>query len=140
MRGVAGRDRAQRVPRAALRRPQQVSLDLLRQGGQLVEPTVDVDPVELIAAGELAVRVRAAIAALPVGQRQAVALFYIDGLTQAEAAEELRTRHCRSVPASGDGLVRTDQTESGKRDSKTPDLASNGAEATTAPSARRGRR
>lgn len=68
----------------------QISLDLLRQDGRLTEPTVDADPVERIAASELAARVRAAINALPAGQRQAVALFYIDGLTQAEAAEELR--------------------------------------------------
>jgi RNA polymerase sigma factor (sigma-70 family) len=70
----------------------QSSLDLLRQDGRLTEPTADADPVELIAAGELVARVRAAIAALPAGQRRAVALFYIDGLTQAEAAEELQTR------------------------------------------------
>jgi RNA polymerase sigma factor (sigma-70 family) len=71
----------------------QVSLEALRERGQLPEPTADLDePVELIAAGELRVRVREAIAALPAGQRQAVALFYIDGLTQAEAATELGTR------------------------------------------------
>jgi hypothetical protein len=70
----------------------QISLDLLRQDGRLSEPTVDADPLEMIAASELAARVRAAITALPSGQRQAVALFYIDGLTQVEAAEELRTR------------------------------------------------
>jgi RNA polymerase sigma factor (sigma-70 family) len=70
----------------------QIPLDLLRQDGRLTEPSVDVDPVELIASGEFAARVRDAIAGLPAGQRQAVVLFYIDGLTQAEAAEELRTR------------------------------------------------
>jgi RNA polymerase sigma-70 factor (ECF subfamily) len=74
-------------------RRRQVSLDALRDDGRLVEPTADAaEPLELIAADELGVRVRAAIAALPVGQRQAVALFYIDGLTQAEAAEEIGTR------------------------------------------------
>jgi bifunctional DNase/RNase len=36
--------------------------------------------------------VRAAIAKLPAGQRSAVALFYLGGLTQAEIAEELGTR------------------------------------------------
>jgi uncharacterized protein len=70
----------------------QIPFDLLRQDGRITEPTVDADPAELIAASELAARVRAAINALPAGQPQAVALFYIDGLTQAEAAEELRTR------------------------------------------------
>lgn len=71
----------------------QVSLDALRDGGRLVEPSADAaEPVDLIAADELGVRVRGAIAALPAGQRQAVALFYIDGLTQAEAAEEIGTR------------------------------------------------
>lgn len=73
-------------------RHRQISLDRLRHDGLLIEPRVDADPVELIASSELAARVRAAIAALPAGQRQAVALFYIDGLTQAEAAEELQTR------------------------------------------------
>ncbi|HEY3729134.1 MAG TPA: bifunctional nuclease domain-containing protein [Solirubrobacteraceae bacterium] len=71
----------------------QVSLEALRDGGQLAEPAADGDePVELIAAGELTVRVHEAIAALPAGQRQAVALFYIGGLTQSEAARELGTR------------------------------------------------
>jgi RNA polymerase sigma-70 factor (ECF subfamily) len=70
----------------------QVSFDLLRQEGRLTEPTADTDPVEVIAADELAARVRAAIAGLPAGQRHAVALFYLEGLTQAEAAAELGTR------------------------------------------------
>lgn len=70
-----------------------LSLDALRDGGQLVEGTADRDePVEVIAERELTVRVREAIAALPAGQREAVALFYIGGLTQAEAARELGTR------------------------------------------------
>jgi RNA polymerase sigma-70 factor (ECF subfamily) len=51
-----------------------------------------VDPFELLASSEEAEQVHAAIAALPPGQREAVALFYIDGLTNAEAAAELRTR------------------------------------------------
>lgn len=76
----------------ALRR-RQVSLDALREGGRLAEPTDEgAEPVDLIAAEELRIRVRAAIAALPAGQRQAVALFYIAGLTQAETAEEIGTR------------------------------------------------
>ena len=80
-RGLRGADR------------RQVSLDALRDGGQLAEPAGGPDePLELIATCELTVRVREAIAALPAGQREAVALFYIDGLTQAEAARELGTR------------------------------------------------
>jgi uncharacterized protein len=70
-----------------------VSLDALWDDGRLDEPAAEeAEPVEVIAAEELAVRVRAAIAALPAGQRQAVALFYIGGLTQAEVAEEIGTR------------------------------------------------
>jgi RNA polymerase sigma-70 factor (ECF subfamily) len=77
----------------------QVSLDALREDGRLAEPAADgAEPDDLIAADELAVRVRAAIAALPAGQRQAVAMFYIDGLTQAEAAEEIGTARARSRP------------------------------------------
>ncbi len=70
----------------------QVSLDRLQQDGRQIEPTADVDPLELIATDELVARVRAAISALPAGQRHAVALFYIEGLTQTEAAAELGTR------------------------------------------------
>ena len=40
-------------------------------------------------ARELAARVREAIAALPRGQREAVTLYYLAGLTQAEAATHL---------------------------------------------------
>jgi RNA polymerase sigma-70 factor, ECF subfamily len=71
----------------------QVSLEALGEDGRVLEPTADAgEPVDLIAADELRVRVREAIGALPAGQRQAVALFYIDGLTHAETAEELGTR------------------------------------------------
>ena len=74
-------------------RRRQVSLEALWHGGQSAEPMTDHDePVELIAPRELVVRVRAAMAALPAGQRKAVALFYIEGLTRAEAARELGTR------------------------------------------------
>jgi RNA polymerase sigma factor (sigma-70 family) len=71
----------------------QISYDAMRDSGRLAEPIAEgAQPADLIAARELALRVHAAIAALPVGQRQAVALFYIAGLTQAEAADELGTR------------------------------------------------
>ncbi len=55
-------------------------------------------PHEAVEAAELAARVRGAIAALPPGQREAVTLFYLAGLTQAEAAAHL------GIPA---GAVKT---------------------------------
>lgn len=53
---------------------------------------------EAAVADELARRVRAAIADLPVGQRDAVVRFYLLGLTQAEIAADLNT---------GPGAVKT---------------------------------
>ena len=50
-------------------------------GGQTLHEVVEVR--------ELAVRVQAAIAELPGGQREAVTLYYLAGLTQAEAAAHL---------------------------------------------------
>jgi bifunctional DNase/RNase len=47
------------------------------------------DPHEAVEAAEVAARVRRAIAALPAGQREAVTLFYLAGLTQTEAAQHL---------------------------------------------------
>ncbi len=47
------------------------------------------DPQQAAEDAELAARVRAAIAGLPRGQREAVTLFYLAGLTHAEAAEHL---------------------------------------------------
>src|SRR5436190_11701465 len=46
-------------------------------------------PAEIAEERELAARVRAAIAELPAGQREAVTLYYLAGLTQAEAAAHL---------------------------------------------------
>jgi RNA polymerase sigma factor (sigma-70 family) len=46
-------------------------------------------PHEVVRAREVAALVRAAIAELPRGQREAVTLFYLAGLTQAEAAAHL---------------------------------------------------
>jgi RNA polymerase sigma factor (sigma-70 family) len=46
-------------------------------------------PFEAVAAAEVAGLVRAAVAELPRGQREAVTLFYLAGLTHAEAAEHL---------------------------------------------------
>ncbi len=47
------------------------------------------DPAAVAEANELVARVRKAIAALPPGQREAVTLYYLAGLTQAEAAAHL---------------------------------------------------
>src|SRR5262245_38747201 len=47
------------------------------------------DPAEAAEAAELAERVRAAIAELPRGQREAVTLYYLAGLSQADAAAHL---------------------------------------------------
>ena len=46
-------------------------------------------PVEVVVAADLAEQVRRAVAALPHGQRAAVALFYLAGLTHAETADLL---------------------------------------------------
>jgi RNA polymerase sigma factor (sigma-70 family) len=50
------------------------------------------DPAAAAELGELAAGVRAAIAALPDGQRHAVALYYLGGLTLAEIADDVGTR------------------------------------------------
>jgi RNA polymerase sigma factor (sigma-70 family) len=52
-------------------------------------------PAEAAEIADLAARVRAAVAALPDGQRDAVLLFYMQGLSHREVAEEL----CISVGA-----------------------------------------
>jgi RNA polymerase sigma factor (sigma-70 family) len=49
-------------------------------------------PEEAAAAATIAERVRAAVAALPAGQRAAVALFHLGGLSHAEVADRLDTR------------------------------------------------
>jgi RNA polymerase sigma factor (sigma-70 family) len=46
-------------------------------------------PEEVVESREIAALVRNAIAGLPKGQREAVTLYYLAGLTQAEAAEHL---------------------------------------------------
>jgi bifunctional DNase/RNase len=47
------------------------------------------EPADVAETHEIVARVRAAIAELPKGQREAVTLYYLAGLTQAEAAEHL---------------------------------------------------
>jgi RNA polymerase sigma factor (sigma-70 family) len=75
------------------RHQRQLSFETLGADRQGTEPAAErTDPAERLDTAELAQRVREAIAALPSGQRQAVALFYIGGLTHAEAATELGTR------------------------------------------------
>ena len=54
-------------------------------------PTTGADPAAAAEIAEFEDRVRAAIAGLPRGQQEAVALFYLAGLTQAEIAERLGT-------------------------------------------------
>ncbi|MGZ4180707.1 MAG: bifunctional nuclease domain-containing protein [Solirubrobacteraceae bacterium] len=54
-------------------------------------PTTEGDPAMAAEVAEVEARVRAAIAGLPRGQQEAVALFYLAGLTQAEIAERLGT-------------------------------------------------
>jgi RNA polymerase sigma factor (sigma-70 family) len=71
------------------RQQQTHALDALAQNARPSEPVTAVEPIDVISAGDLSARVRAAIRALPAGQREAVALFYIAGLTQAEIAEEI---------------------------------------------------
>ena len=57
-----------------------------------VEPVASEPDVQgRLESAEVASRVRAAIDQLPAGQRQAVTLFYLAGLTHAEIAEELGT-------------------------------------------------
>lgn len=69
------------------------SLDALLDGRRLHEQAAPgPTPLELAEAGEIATGVRAAIAKLPAGQREAVVLFYLAGLTHAEIAGELGTR------------------------------------------------
>ncbi|HTU85690.1 MAG TPA: bifunctional nuclease domain-containing protein [Solirubrobacteraceae bacterium] len=51
----------------------------------------DPDPAAAAETGELAAGIWAAVADLPVGQRTAVALFYLAGLTHSEIADELGT-------------------------------------------------
>jgi len=54
-----------------------------------VRGTVPLTPHEAAEAAELAERVRAAIEELPRGQREAVTLYYLAGLSQADAAAHL---------------------------------------------------
>jgi RNA polymerase sigma factor (sigma-70 family) len=61
------------------------------QGGRLADEPLDwrPDPAELAEAADLSAQVCRAVADLPAGQRAAVLLFYLSGLTYAETAAEL---------------------------------------------------
>lgn len=66
------------------------SLDALASRHTIPEPVEpDPGPEELVETAEVVHRVRAAVTTLPTGQRDAVALFYLTGLTQAEVADHL---------------------------------------------------
>lgn len=58
-------------------------------GAHAERPSSGAGPAELAETADIAARVRAAIAALPGGQRDAVRLFYLQGLSHREAAAEL---------------------------------------------------
>jgi RNA polymerase sigma factor (sigma-70 family) len=69
------------------------SLEALLDERHLAEPAATGrEPADHAEAADLAARVREAIAELPVGQRKAVALYYLAGLTHAEIADELGTQ------------------------------------------------
>jgi RNA polymerase sigma factor (sigma-70 family) len=69
------------------------SLEALWAERRLAEPAAPGPmPPDHAEASDLAAGMRAAIARLPAGQREAVVLFYLGGLTHAEIADELGTR------------------------------------------------
>jgi RNA polymerase sigma factor (sigma-70 family) len=69
------------------------SLEALRHERRVTEPLApEPEPPDHAEASDHAARVRAAIADLPPGQREAVVLFYLGGLTHAEIADELGTQ------------------------------------------------
>jgi RNA polymerase sigma factor (sigma-70 family) len=57
--------------------------------GEWDTATVDSGPAEAAETADLVTRVRAAVSALPAGQRDAVWLFYLQGLTHREVAAHL---------------------------------------------------
>jgi RNA polymerase sigma factor (sigma-70 family) len=66
------------------------SLDALLDRQVIGEPADSgTGPADAVLAADLARRVRAAVTALPPGQRQAARAYYLSGLSQAEAAGQL---------------------------------------------------
>jgi RNA polymerase sigma factor (sigma-70 family) len=76
------------LARRAIDRRPALPLDVLAERASR-EP----GPAEMAEASAAAERVRAAIAALPTGQREAVTLFYLAGLSAPEVAEHLASTH-----------------------------------------------
>jgi RNA polymerase sigma factor (sigma-70 family) len=67
------------------------SLDAVYGGRHHAEvPAERCDPADLAVSAEFTTRVHAAVATLPPGQRAAILLFYLSGLTLAETAATLR--------------------------------------------------
>ena len=56
---------------------------------QVIRSPQQPDPADVVADEDLAVRVRAAIDNLPVGQREAVRIYYLEGLNHREVASAL---------------------------------------------------
>jgi RNA polymerase sigma factor (sigma-70 family) len=73
------------------RRPPEVrSWEALAGGRYIAEPTAaEADPIDQAVELDVAGRVRAAVEGLPGGQRAAVVLYYLEGLTLAEVAAQL---------------------------------------------------
>ena len=72
------------------RAPQAWSLEALLGGGALPEPADwAATPLRSVEQAELGAAVRRAVAELPRGQRTAVTLFYLAGLSHAEIATQL---------------------------------------------------
>jgi RNA polymerase sigma factor (sigma-70 family) len=59
-------------------------------GGEWDTTAVEPGPAEAAESAEVVARVRAAVSALPAGQRDAVWLFYLQGLTHREVAAHLK--------------------------------------------------
>ena len=82
------RNRAIELWRARARRLDGRALDELDAGGVVDETSLD--PAQVVAAADEAVRVSEALASLPPEQLEAVQLAYFDGLSHGEIAERLR--------------------------------------------------
>ncbi|MBA2529013.1 MAG: bifunctional nuclease family protein [Euzebyales bacterium] len=78
--------------RQVLRQRARESWETLHGGRAVTDCSDDgPSPADLAEAAEMAALVRRAIAALPPGQREATALYYLDGLTHRELAAALGT-------------------------------------------------
>ena len=75
------------IARRWLRDTQRPTVTRLSDDSELIDP--DATPEEHVVQLEMAARIRAAVTQLAPGQRDAVMLFYLEGLTYHEAAIEL---------------------------------------------------